>query len=421
MKSYVKILIAVLAVMIAVFLGVKWYYNNEVSEERIASGKLTAEPEPVFLYGIRVDTFNVEDKTVLKNEFLSTIFQQYGVGSVIVNNLVESSKDIFNPRNIKVGQPYTAILTRDSIPELKYLIYHSSLVDYVIYNLADSLSVTAGQKEVETVVKQVGGTIQSSLYEALVQGGASANLAMKMADMFAWTIDFYSIQQGDWFKVVYEQQIVEGEPLQVGNVLSAVFHHKGKPYHAYRFQEDDNKQFGYYNEKGEGLKRFFLKAPLKFSTITSRYSLRRFHPVQKTWKAHLGTDYAAPHGTPIIATANGTVTASTYNSNNGHFVKIKHNNTYTTQYLHMSKRAVKVGQRVNQGQVIGYVGSTGLATGPHVCYRFWKNGQQVDPLRQVFPSAEPLSKSSMPVFEEYRNYQDSILNTIQITTTTEVN
>ncbi|WP_126972386.1 M23 family metallopeptidase [Gynurincola endophyticus] len=404
-----------IGIALLVIAGGIWYWwsGNEKYDDNIDLNHVTPE-EPTYLYGIAIDSFEVEEHTILKNEFLSTIFAKHGVNNLTVHQLVQSSEGVFNVKDIRVGNPYTTIKERDSAQTLAYLIYHPNLVDYIVFNLKDSAAVTAGQKEVTTEIKEVAGEITSSLYEALIKGGANANLAMKMADMYAWTIDFYSIQKGDKFKVIYEQQLVDGSPLQIGNIHAAVFEHKGVPYYGYRYQVSEDKPFEYYNEKGESLRRAFLKAPLKFSRISSRFSLKRFHPVQKRWKAHLGTDYAAPHGTPIIATGSGTVIASEYNGNNGHYVKIKHNTTYTTQYLHMSRRAVKVGQRISQGQVIGYVGSTGLATGPHVCYRFWKNGQQVDPLREKFPTAEPITKTAIPAFEAYRLSKDSILNRIEI-------
>lgn len=392
-----------------------WWSNTVKYDDNINLEEIKPE-EPTYLYNIAIDSFDVEEQTVLKNEFLSTILSKYGVSAVTTHELVQKANGVFDVRNIRVGNSYTTIRERDSAQSLAYLIYHPNLVDYIIFHLKDSVGVEAGQKEVTTEIKEVAGEINSSLYEALIKAGANANLAMKMADMYAWTIDFYGIQKGDKFKVIYEQQLVDGEPLQIGNIHAAVFEHKNVPYYGYRYQVSEDKNFEYYNEKGESLRRAFLKAPLKFSRISSRFSLKRFHPVQKRWKAHLGTDYAAPHGTPIIATGSGTVIESKYTSNNGNYVKIKHNNTYTTQYLHMSKRAVNVGQRVSQGQVIGYVGSTGLATGPHVCYRFWKNGQQVDPLREKFPTAEPITKDQLPSFEEYRKSKDSILNRMQITT-----
>jgi murein DD-endopeptidase MepM/ murein hydrolase activator NlpD len=238
---------------------------------------------------------------------------------------------------------------------------------------------------------------------------------MKLANIYAWDIDFYSIDKGDWFKVIYDQQYVGATPVGIGRIKSAVFNHGGQKFYAFYFHDDSTNTDGYYDEKAKSLRKAFLKAPLKFYHITSHYSKHRFHPIQHRWKAHLGTDYAAPTGTPIMSTAAGTVIASRYSRFNGNYVKIRHNATYTTQYLHMSKRAVHVGEHVKQGQIIGYVGSTGLATGPHVCYRFWKNGKQVDPFKQHFPPAEPIAESDMAAFKALVHQDKERLDQIQMT------
>ncbi|MFT3825995.1 MAG: peptidoglycan DD-metalloendopeptidase family protein [Chitinophagaceae bacterium] len=379
-----------------------------------AVAKDTTTHVPQYKFGLPVDSFAVVEKTVERNEVLSGILQLYNIDNATIAGLAEKSKNVFDVRNLVAGNQYTVFCTKDSLPKAQYFVYQPNAIDYVVYDLRDSIRIYKGKREVHTVVKTAGGKITSSLYETFTQAGADASLAVKLADMYAWTIDFYSIQAGDWFKVVYEQQYVKDEPVGVGTIKSAVFSHNGESIYAYYFQADSSLPGEYYDENGKSLRRFFLKAPLKFSHITSRYSLNRYHPVQKRWKAHLGTDYAAPTGTPIIATGNGIAIESRFTTFNGNYVKIKHNNTYTTQYLHMSRRAVKPGQHISQGQVIGYVGSTGLATGPHVCYRFWKNGQQVDPLRQKFPSATPIPASLQTAFAQWKTDQQQQLSSIVI-------
>jgi murein DD-endopeptidase MepM/ murein hydrolase activator NlpD len=269
---------------------------------------------------------------------------------------------------------------------------------------------------VTTLKKSVSGVINSSLYESLEKESADPRLTMKLADVYAWTIDFYDIKKGDWYKVEYEEKYVNGKAIETGNISSAVFHHDGETFYAFYFQPDSAKEGHYYDEHARSLRKAFLKAPLKFIRITSHYTLRRFHPVQKRWKAHLGTDYGAPTGTPIMTTGDGVVIASTFSRFNGNYVKVRHNATYTTQYLHKSKRADRVGQHVKQGQVIGYVGSTGLATGPHVCYRFWKNGKQVDPLKQHFPAAEPVPQDEMQLFQQMVQRQEQTLADVGLDT-----
>ncbi len=237
--------------------------------------------------------------------------------------------------------------------------------------------------------------METKLSKTLQDANISPVLAIELSNVYAWAIDFYRIQKNDWFKVVYEEKSVEGKSIGIGRIISAQFNHGGKDFYAHLFNQDGIPD--YFDEKANSLRKAFLKSPLKFGRLTSGFTMKRFHPVQKINKAHLGTDYAAPSGTPILSTGNGTVIESAYGVFNGNYVKIKHNSTYTTQYLHMSKRGVKKGESVKQGDVIGYVGSTGLATGPHVCYRFWKNGKQTNHLAEEFPTSDPIKP----------NYKDS--------------
>jgi murein DD-endopeptidase MepM/ murein hydrolase activator NlpD len=283
-----------------------------------------------------------------------------------------------------------------------------------MYDLRDSVKVVTGKRQVTARLETASGIIDGSLYETFKKSGIDPALAMKMADLYAYTVDFYSIHDGDYFKILYEQRYIKDEPVETGAIQSAVFSHNGEKFYAFFYRSDTTEVGDYYDEKGKSLRKSFLKAPLKFSHITSGYSLRRFHPVQKRWKTHLGTDYAAPEGTPIISTGDGVVVESEFSNNNGNYVKVKHDDTYTTQYLHMTKQAVRAGQSIRQGQVIGYVGSTGLATGPHVCYRFWKNGKQVNPLQQTFPPSVPLPDSVMTRFADYVIKQQEQLNTVNM-------
>ena len=374
-----------------------------------------ADPAPIAdnsarLYGLAIDGFDIETGTVKRNEFLSDILQRYNIDLPSISVIAEKSKPVFDVRKIAAGHDYTAF--KDQSGKAHYFVYQPNPIDYVVYDLRDGISVYKEQKPVDTKLETVAGVIQSSLYETLEANGASPDLAVQLAEIYGWAVNFYRINKGDWFKLVYERNYVDGQPVGPGRIESAVFGHNGKEYQAYYFEGADDERGAYYDENGKSLRRTFLKAPLKYSRISSRYTMRRFHPVQRRWKAHLGTDFAAPHGTPIVATAAGVVEASAYGSGNGNYVKIKHDNVYTTQYLHMSKRAVKRGQRVSQGQVIGYVGSTGLATGPHVCYRFWKHGKQVDALAQVFPPSEPINDKYRVAFSRTLNAQQQVLASV---------
>lgn len=365
-------------------------------------------------FGLNLDSFRLTEASVKPRQSLGSILSGYQVEPVKVAALAEASKDVFNLRNIRAGCDYTVFSSPDSTSRVCYLVYQPNPIDYIVFDLNDSVKVTEGKREVTLKQKEVAGVINSSLFEALDDAGAAPELAMELAHIYAWDIDFYSIQKGDHFRVLYTRQYVEDKPVGIGRITSAVFNHADHDYYAFYYHDDSTGTEGYYDENAKSLRKAFLKAPLKFYHITSHYTLHRFHPIQHRWKAHLGTDYAAPKGTPILSTAAGVVVASTYSRFNGNYVKVRHNSVYTTQYLHMSKRAVRTGQHVSQGQVIGYVGMTGLATGPHVCYRFWKNGRQVNPLTQHFPPAEPIPSADLADFQAQVQAQQTALAAIPL-------
>lgn len=362
----------------------------------------TVIKEPQLLYGFPVDSFKVIGSQVQKNQFFSDLITSHGVSYGMMNKMATEGKSIFDVRRLRAGRDYTFLVSNDSLETPQIFVYEIDKVNYLVYDLRDSLKIYKAKKPVKIVTKQASGIINSSLYLSLEKQGYNPELAITLSEVYAWTVDFYHIQKGDKFKVIYEEVMVDGESVGIKRVKAAFFEHFKKPYYAVQFIQDGHE--GYYDQDNRGLKRQFLKAPVKFSRISSRFSLRRYHPVQKRNKPHLGTDYAAPKGTPIYATANGVITHAQYSKYNGNYVKVKHNSVYTTQYLHMSKikKGIRRGVRVNQGDVIGYVGSTGLATGPHVCYRFWKNGKQVDPYRQKLPKAEPIKKANLAKYKEIK-------------------
>ncbi len=412
----VKSIVITVVLGIAVIFGITQLVKsaNNTPAKEVAP---PVKPAPVTMrFGLPVDSFTVVNGTIERNQFLSDILDDYGIDNNTILQLAEKARSVFSVRNLAAGKPYSIFCSNDSIQKAQYFIYQPSATDYVVYDLRDSMNVYKGKRPVTTKTETLSGTINSSLYETLEKQHADPNLAVKLANIFAWTVDFYYTQKGDWFKIIYDQQYINGKPIESGNIRSAEFSSRGELYKAYFFEPDSVTGGEFFNEEGKSLRKAFLKAPLKFVRITSHYSLHRFHPVQKRWKAHLGTDYAAPTGTPIHTTGSGVVIASRYTRFNGNYVKIKHNRTYTTQYLHMSKRAVKVGQHVKQGQVIGYVGMTGLATGPHVCYRFWKNGKQVDPLKQKFTAATPVPEKYMPEFRHLMDSENLVLNKVPVDT-----
>ena len=376
--------------------------NNETKKGDIADNvkKEVKAPAVVKEFGFTLNDYEVVRDTIKAGDSFGIILGSYGVDPAKIFQIVEKVRDTFNPRKIILGKPYVILKKRDSAHTPKAFIYQNDLVNYTVVNLSDSIDAYTARKPLSIKKRDVSGVINSSLSETIADEGLNYLLAHEMNNIYQWSIDFFRLQKGDRFKLVYNERYID-DTIYAGieNIEAAVFYHEDKPYYAFNFKADSTSgSFDYYDEKARPLQSFFLKAPLNFSRISSRFSPRRYHPVQKRWKAHKGTDYAAPYGTPIWSTANGVVIASSYTAGNGNYVKVKHNGTYTTQYLHMSKRAVKRGQRVKQGDIIGYVGSTGLATGPHVCYRFWVNGRQEDPFRQNLPSAEPLDEKYVPAY-----------------------
>ncbi|SEN81080.1 Murein DD-endopeptidase MepM and murein hydrolase activator NlpD, contain LysM domain [bacterium A37T11] len=406
-KNALPLIILFLFLLVGGFVFFSSFFDDaeqiSLSPERIPVAKKE------ILFGIPMDPYKTSIYTVSRNESLSAILKKQHVELSRIAEIAEKSMPVFNVRKMSAGNSYTIFKSNTDTSKIAFLVYQPNQVDYIVYDLRDSLKVYAGKKTVDKRVEKVAGVINGSLYETLQEQHASPELAVQLAEIYGWAVNFYRLNAGDWFKIQYEQSYVNGQPIGVGKILSAVFSQNDKEFQAYYFQPDSSKAGEYYDDQGKSLRRSFLKAPLKYSRISSRYSLSRFHPVQMRWKAHFGTDFAAPQGTPIIATGSGVVIESAFSPFNGNYVKIKHNDTYTTQYLHMSRRATKKGQHVSQGQLIGYVGSTGLATGPHVCYRFWKNGKQVDALRQYFPPTEPIESKYLAAFNQHISKQMEIL------------
>lgn len=414
MKKRLRFISGLLTVVLGVFvlLYVQQIQNEQSNTPKAVVENLDTIPEKSTRFGIEIDSFEVIRKTIQRNEFLAGILLPYQIDYATIDLLSKKSKEIFDVRKIAAGKDYTILVSKDSLQTAQYFIYQPNPIDYVVYDLRDSVRVYKGKKEVNIVEKSIAGVIHSSLYETLQEAEVSPYLAIELSEIFAWSIDFYRIQKGDWFKAIYEEKYVDGEAIGIGKILAVEFNHFDRSFFGFYFNQGGSED--YFDEEANSLRKAFLKSPLKFSRLSSRYTMRRFHPVQKRWKAHLGTDYAAPRGTPIMSTGDGVVVKASYSGGNGNYVKIKHNSAYTTQYLHMSKRNAKVGQAVKQGDIIGYVGSTGLATGPHVCYRFWKYGKQVDHLKEDFPSAEPIQKEYLPEFKEWMSKMQLRLAEVKI-------
>ena len=373
--------------------------------------KVSLQDPCVVLYDICTEDYKVHRGKLESGQTLGAVLYLNHIDHGRIDQIVRASKGIFDFRKAKAGKKFTVLCSNDSIEKAQYFIYEMSSIDYVVFDIRDTIDVFLGQKEVEVQTREASGQIESSLWNSLVENKMSPALVMELSSIYAWTIDFFRIQKGDYFKVIYEEKYVEGEFIGIGRIYAALFNHANEDFYAFYFEEEEN--YGdYFDDEGAALRKAFLRAPLNYSRISSSFSKRRKHPVTGRIKAHLGTDYAAPTGTPILSTANGTVTEARYKRNNGNYVKVRHNSTYSTQYLHMSKikSGIRPGVYVKQGEVIGYVGSTGLATGPHVCYRFWKNGRQVDPYKQKLPPSKPVKKENL---EAYTMLKDSMMNIIQ--------
>ena len=369
--------------------------------------------EPKVVLTLPADTLRFEKHTIVSGESFGALLGKRGIGTAQIYKIAAAVENDFNVRRIRAGIE-VQFATGDSSLFPAFFIYPESKYEYWIIGLQDSIYAKKVEKEREVRRRAISGTIDDALYLSVGRSGGTQALAMSLVEVYAWTIDFFRLQKGDAFSVIYEEEYVD-DTVYVGlkRVVAANLTHMGNDFYSFPY-ENELGFHDYYDEEGRSLRKTFLRAPLNFTRISSRYSGRRFHPVQKRWKAHLGTDYAAPTGTPIMTTADGVIIAAQYTSANGNYVKVRHNGTYTTQYLHMSKikPGIRNGVKVKQGDVIGYVGSTGLATGPHVCYRFWVNGKQVDPYKQKLPDAKPLTADRMEAYQSYMTDLKEELDTL---------
>lgn len=367
--------------------------------------EITIEEPVNTQYGFDFDAYEVVHDTVRRGDSFGELMLKNHVDYPKIVTISEKFKDTFDVRKIKVGKPYVILKAKDSAAKAQVFIYQNDKINYTVVDMRDSVMAYRDKKPVRYIEKQVAGTIKSSLSQTLDSLGVDYVMTIKLSEVYAWSIDFFRLNEGDKFKLIYDERYIN-DTIYAGSgpIKAAYFEHKGRPIYAFPFVSDSLKQIeDYYDQEANNLRSTFLKAPIKFGyRISSRYNLkRRIAYYGYKVRPHKGTDYAAPIGTPIIATADGTVTESRRRGGNGKYVKIKHNSIYSTQYLHMKSQKVKAGEFVRQGDVIGWVGMTGNTGGPHVCYRFWKNGKQVDPLREKLPTAEALKDS---LKTEYFNY-----------------
>lgn len=368
---------------------------------------------PTTAYGIVIDSMLAITDNVKKNQFLSDILLAYHVDYQKIDELVKCASSVFDVRKIKAGNQYTVLCTNDSLKAVNYFVYESSPTEYIVFDLRDSVHVHKGEKEVVRKPSTASGIIESSLWNSMVANETDPNLANELSEIYAWTIDFFGIQKGDAYKVIYEALYVEDKYIGIGKIQAALFNHAGHDYYAYFFMNDSIAD--YFDDEANSLRRTFLKAPLRFKRISSGFSYSRLHPVHKKRMPHTGVDYAASAGTPVVSVGDGIVIFAGYKGANGNMVKVKHNGTYTTAYLHLSKfgKGIKQGVRVKQGDVIGYVGSTGTSTGPHLDFRFYRNGQPVDPLKVQSPPAEPVDSLYLEDYRQLVNRYKIQLDTIK--------
>ena len=401
LKGWVKaaMVFIIAALIIIIFKNINFTTSLSAVKE---------EPVSEYFLDICVDSLKVDHHVVKNNQTMSDILMPYDISSSKILELSLINKEVLDVRQIRAGNKYTTISTNDSIPKLKYFIYAKNMIEHIVCNVSDTMSVSLFEKDVVVKRKTFSSDIESSLYLSIQEGGGSDELSSLLADIYQWSIDFYGIQKGDNITVIYDEMYVDTVKVGVKQIHAAKFTHMKVPYYAIGFVDGESK--GFWDESGASLRKAFLKAPLKFNRISSKFSYARRHPVLRIVRPHLGVDYAAPTGTPVWAVADGVITLKSYNRGGGNTVKIRHdihNGRYVTGYLHLSRygKGISVGKRVRQGDIIGYVGSTGLSTGPHLDYRIWKNGKAMNPLKLNQEKGLPISKS---VKESYKIHQDSV-------------
>ncbi len=410
-------LLAVTLIILAVLT--KQYETNLISFKELFQHKKKLHE---FEYGLPIEHFLVFRDKIRKNENLADIFIRDEMPSSTLNKLHSACKGKFELRKMKAGNKYTIFCDKDSSELVKYFVYEHTPVEYWFFKLSDSVYAEKRYKAIRRVTREYSDTIKQSLWLTITEHGITPMLAIELSDVYAWTIDFFMLNKKDYFKVIFDEDYVDETSIGVSKIHGIVFNHLGKDYYAIPYEQ--NGKISFFDENGASLKRQFLKAPLRFSRISSKFSYKRYHPVLYKTTAHTGVDYAAPAGTSVEAIGEGIVTEAYFHKGGGWMIKVRHNGTYTTAYLHLKNfaKGIRKGARVKQGQVIGYVGSTGLSTGPHLDFRVWKNGVPADPLKVQSPPVEPINKNNKIQFDSLTrelfvqfNKMDVLLTEIKIT------
>jgi murein DD-endopeptidase MepM/ murein hydrolase activator NlpD len=404
MKKSILIAGAVLIVF-TVAVAFYWYIlpriNGNYKQGGLVDSTAFIKPVPR-LYGLAIDSFNIETNLVGRDQNLGQILMKYTLPERALTQLLMYADKVFDVRKIREGNKYTAFLSRDTLYRLQYLVYEHTPVDYVIFDFTDSVKVYLRQKDIITRQHRVQGSIETSLWDAITRNNINPLVALELSEMYAWTVDFFGLQPGDQFTVIYDELYVDSVSIGLGRIHAAKFFHGGRDLLAIPFTQDSVET--YFDAEGNSLRRAFLKAPLRFSRISSRFSGSRMHPILKIRRPHFGVDYAAPIGTPVYAIGDGRVIMAGYQSGSGRIVKVRHNGVYTSIYMHLSGfgKGIQTGKYVMQGELLGYVGSSGLSTGPHLDFRVTRNGSPIDPLKMESPPVDPIKPENVAAFDSVK-------------------
>jgi murein DD-endopeptidase MepM/ murein hydrolase activator NlpD len=410
MRRYIKLLLLFFVAFGIIILTIPYLWVLIKTKEE-APVKIKPLIKHRFAYKINIDSLDIQYGKVKNNQNLSTILSPL-ISANLIDRIAKETGNIFDVRKVHTGQQYAVISDKKTPRKTLYFIYEINNVDHVVYDFRDSLRVYRDRKQVSIQRKTTKGTIQTSLWNAFENNNLDVNLGMRMSDVYAWTIDFYGLQKGDHFKLIYEELYVDSAYIGTGRILASEFSSNGKDFYAYYFEQDSTR--GYYDDLAKSMRRSFLKAPLKFSRISSRFSGARMHPVLRIVRPHFGVDYAAPRGTPVVALGDGRIAEADFKGGYGRFISIRHNSVYTTTYAHLSgyAKGIKAGAFVKQGDLIGFVGMSGLATGPHLDFRVYRNGSPTDPLKLESPAADPVPgkyrTAYAKIVAKYKQQLDSI-------------
>jgi murein DD-endopeptidase MepM/ murein hydrolase activator NlpD len=404
MRKLTKIAIGAAIILLLAFIVYWILYNRYISfrHQNATPDSTIIEMQVPRLFGFAIDSFHIETGIIEKDYNLGKILQKYALPDRALIQLLTYSGDVFDVRKLRQGNNYTIFLSKDTLYRLQYFVYEHTPVDYVVFDFTDSLKISLKQKDVTVIRKKIHGDITTSLWDAITKNNINPLVALELSDMYAWTVDFFGLQPGDNFTVVFDEQFVDTVPIGLGRIHAASFYHGGRNLLAIPFTQDSIET--YFDAEGNSLRRAFRKAPLRFNRISSRFSGSRLHPILKIRRPHYGVDYAAPIGTPVYSIGDGYITEVSYQSGSGRMVKVRHNSVYTSVYMHLSGygKGIRSGKYVLQGELLGYVGSSGLSTGPHLDFRVYRNGSPIDPLKMESPPVDPIKPENMQAFDSVK-------------------